>query len=195
MSARITVRLDDAVYSRLTDTARARGMDVSSVVRQAVITDLDRNHGTTPTATPVHDREACAQTIVDGCPSGVRHEVSIRLTHTGFSLADWLEILLWCSVAPFYNEALKQDVEPSTILHQALVMFLDRVDTTQQLASSSHRPEDCAHVVLDHCPPAVQDRVTAAVARTGAPLMRLLSSIVQFWTDTRRNPQAWTPGR
>jgi hypothetical protein len=195
MSERITVRLDDEIYGRLTDAARARGMDVSSVIRQAVATDLDRHHGTTPTAPPVHDREACAQTILEGCPSGVRCEVTLRLTHTGFSLADWLEILLWCSVAPFYNEALKQGVQPSTILHEALVMFLDRASKARSAIASPHGPEDCAGVVLDHCPPEVQARMADAVARTGASLMRLLPVILRFWTDATRNPQAWTPDR
>jgi Ribbon-helix-helix protein, copG family len=195
MSQRITVRVDKAVYGRLSDAARARGMDVSSVVRQAVIADLDESKRTTPTAPPVHERKACAQTILAGCPLGVRLEVSRRLTPTDFSLADWLEILLWCSVAPFIHQATQHGVELSPLLHQALVMYLDRASRAHALARSPHSPEDCARVVLDHCPPAVQDRMTAAVARTGAPRMRLLSSIVQFWTDTRRNPQAWTPDR
>jgi predicted transcriptional regulator len=108
MPERITIRLDDAVYGRLTDAAKARGIDVSSVVRQAVIADLDGTNGPTPTAPSVHDREACAQTIVEGCPSGVRREVSTRLTHTGFSLADWLEVMLWLSVAPFMDLAMQQ---------------------------------------------------------------------------------------
>jgi hypothetical protein len=193
MPERITIRLDDAVYGRLTDAAKARGIDISSVVRQALLADLDGSHGTSPSAPPVHDREACAQTFLEGCPWGVRREVSSRLTPTGFSLAEWLVVLLWLSVAPFYNEALKQGAEPSTIPHEALVMFLDRVGNAHHSASASHRPEDCARVVLDHCPPTVQARMTAAVARTGAPLMRLLSGMLQAWTDARRNPQAWTP--
>jgi hypothetical protein len=120
---------------------------------------------------------------VDGGPLDVRREVSIRLTHTGFSLADWLEVLLWCSVAPFYNKALDQGVEPSTILHEALVMWLDRASRAQSAAGSLHSPEDCARVVLDHWPPVVQARMADAMARTGAPLMGLLPGILQCWTD------------
>jgi hypothetical protein len=48
MSERITVRLDDAVYDRLSDAAKARGMDVSSVVRQALMASLEGASGTAP---------------------------------------------------------------------------------------------------------------------------------------------------
>jgi hypothetical protein len=134
MSERITVRLDDELCGRLTDTAKARGMDVSSVVRQAVIADLDGRNDFNPTAPPVHDREACAQTILQGCPLDVRREIASRLPHIGLPLADWLELLLWCSVAPFYNAALTQGVEPATILHEALVVWLDRACRVQSAA-------------------------------------------------------------
>jgi predicted transcriptional regulator len=49
MPERITVRLDDAVHGRLTDAARARGVDVSSVVRQAVMAYLEEVSGTAST--------------------------------------------------------------------------------------------------------------------------------------------------
>jgi hypothetical protein len=88
MRERLTIRLTEDLRSRLSDVARARGMDVSSIVRQAVIAELDGTNGTTPAAPLVHDREACAQTILEGCPLGVRREISIRPTHTGFSLAE-----------------------------------------------------------------------------------------------------------
>jgi hypothetical protein len=65
----------------------------------------------------------------------------------------------------------------------------------QPIVRPAHGPEDCARVVLDHCLPAAQARMAEAVARTGTSFMRLLAGILQFWTDARRNPQAWTPDR
>jgi hypothetical protein len=195
MSERVTIRLNDGLRARLSDTAKARGIDLSSVVRQAVIAALDRSNRPTSTAPPVHDREACAQMILEGCPLDVRREISIRLRGTGLSLADWLESMLWCSVAPFDTQALQQGVEPSTILHEALVLFLDRASRAQSAAGSLHRSEDCARVVLEHCPPAVQTRMADAIARARASLMQLLPVILQCWTDAARNPRAWTPER
>jgi hypothetical protein len=170
-------------------------MDVSSVVRQAIVTSLDAMSRTTPTPPPSHDREACAQAILAGCPVEVRHDISTRITHAGLSLADWLGALLLLSVAPFVDQAEQQGVELPTLLHEALVMFVDRASRAYLSAGSPHSPEDCARVVLDHCPPAVRARMTDAVGRTGAPLMRLLPGILQFWTDTTHNPRAWTPSR
>jgi Ribbon-helix-helix protein, copG family len=193
MAKRITIRLDDAVYGRLSDAAKARGVNVSSVVRQAVMADLNGVSGTTPIAPPPHDREACAQAILSGCPVEVDHEISIRLTHVGLPLADWVRALLLLSVAPFIDQAEQQGVELPTLLHQALVMFLDRASRAHPSTGSPHKPEDCVRVVLDHCPPAVQARMADAMAHTRAPLMRLLPGILQLWTDARRNPRAWTP--
>ena len=86
-----------------------------------------------------------------------------------------------------------QRVEPSTTLHEALVLFLDRLSKARQLATSSCGPEDYAGVALSHRTPSVQAGMTDATARPGAPLKRLLSDILQVWTDAARNPRAWTP--
>jgi hypothetical protein len=72
-------------------------------------------------------------------------------------------------------------------------MYLDQAIRAHASEGSAHSPEDCARVVLDHCPPVVQARMADATGRTGAPLMRLLPGILQFWTDAARNPRAWTP--
>jgi Ribbon-helix-helix protein, copG family len=188
MSERITVRVDDELCGRLSDAAKARGMDVSSVVRQALIAALDGSHATTPTVPPVHDREACAQTILQGCPLEVRREIANRLLHTGLSLADVLETLLWCSVAPFYHKAVTQGVEPARVLHEALVMWLDRASKAHSSVGSPHSPDDCARAALAHCPPAVQARMAGALGRTGVPLVRLLSVMLERWTDASRTP-------
>jgi Ribbon-helix-helix protein, copG family len=190
MAERITIRLDDAMYGRLSDAAKARRVDVSAVVRQALIANLDGVGGTTPTAPPPHDREACAQAILAGCPYDVQHEVSTRISRVGLPLANVLEALLTLAVAPFVDQAEQQGVELPTLLRQALVMFVDRASKAHPSAGSSHSPEDCAQVVLAHCPPAVQARMADAVVRTGAPLIRLLPSILQTWMAATRNPRA-----
>lgn len=127
MGERLTIRLDDGLRSRLSDVAEARGIDISSVVRQAVMAYLDGVSGITPTAPPPHDREACAQAILAGCPYEVQHELSTRLSPAGLPLANLLEALLTLSIAPFVEQAEQQGVELSTLLHEALVMFVDRV--------------------------------------------------------------------
>ena len=96
-------------------------------------------------------------------------------------------------MVPFVNQDAQQGVELPTLLHQALVMCLDRACRAHPSAGSPYSPENCAWVVLEHCPPAVQARMAEAVARTGGPLMRLLADILQFWTDATRNPRAWRP--
>jgi hypothetical protein len=195
MNERLTIRLDDALRSRLSDAAQQQGLDVSVLVRQAVTAYLHRVSGATPTAPPPHDREACAQAILAGCSYEVQHELSTRLSPAGLPLANLLEALLTLAVAPFVHQAEQQGVEMSTQLHQALVMCLDRASKAHHPAGSLHSPEDCARVVLDHCPPAVRARMADAVARTHAPLMRLLPAILQFWRDATRNPRAWRPDR
>ncbi len=154
------------------------------------MTDLDERSGTTPMAPPSHDREECVQAILKGCPVEVRHSVSTRISRTGLPLANFLEALLMLSVAPFIDQAVQQGVELSAFLHQALVMFLDRASRARNPADSPHSPEDCAQVVLAHCPPVVQARMADAVAHTKATLMQLLPGILQVWTDATRNPQA-----
>jgi hypothetical protein len=121
------------------------------------------------------------------CPIEVQHEISTRLTHVDLPLVHVLEALLLLSVAPFVDQAEQQGVELPTLLRQALVMFVDRASRAHPSADSPHNPEDCARVVLDHCPPAVQARMADTVARTGAPLMRLLPGILHVWTDARRH--------
>jgi Ribbon-helix-helix protein, copG family len=64
MSERITVRLEDAVYGRLSDAARAQGTDLSSVVRQALMAYLERARGTAPTSVPPHTPEDCLAVVV-----------------------------------------------------------------------------------------------------------------------------------
>jgi hypothetical protein len=64
MSERVTIRLDDGLRSRLSDAAKARGMDVSSVVRQAVLAHLEGASGTTPTSVPPHTSEDCLAVVL-----------------------------------------------------------------------------------------------------------------------------------
>jgi hypothetical protein len=101
---------------------------------------LDGVSGTTPTAPPPHEREACAQAILAGCLPEVRHEVSTRLTHVDLPLVNVLEALLLLSVAPFVKQAEQQGVELSTLLHQALVMFVDRASKAHPSADSPTQP-------------------------------------------------------
>jgi hypothetical protein len=64
MPERITVRLNDAVYGRLTDAAKARGVDLSSVVRHAVIAYLEGASETAPTLVPLHHPEDCLAVVI-----------------------------------------------------------------------------------------------------------------------------------
>ena len=138
MPERITVRLDDALYGRLSVAAQARGTDVSSVVRQAVLAHLDGIDRTPLTAPPAHDREACAQAILATCPVEVQDALWARLTPVGLPLAHVLRLLVTVAVAPFADHAQQQGVQLSTVLHQALVLFVegdegqprDRLSTT-----------------------------------------------------------------
>ena len=142
MAKRITIRLDDAAYGRLADAAKARGVDVSSVIRQAVMADLDERRGTTPTTLPPHARETCAEAILAGCPYAVQHEISTRLTRVDLPLVNVLKALLSLSVAPFVDQAEQQGVELPTLLHQALVMWLDRASRARNPAASPRSPEE-----------------------------------------------------
>ena len=78
MPERITVRLDDEVYGRLSDAAEARGMDVSSVVRQAVMAHLEGASGTAPTSVPPHTPEDCLAVVVShASPRAQRHLTAV----------------------------------------------------------------------------------------------------------------------
>ncbi len=184
---RITVRLSDALRMELSDVAKARGTDVSSVVRQAVRAYLDGMSGNTPTAPPPHDREACAQAVLEGCWPWVRQEVLARMTRVGLPLANLFESLLTVAVEPVGDTATQQGVDLSALLRQTMTTLLER--------AGPHAPEDCCRIVLAHCPPAVQARMAEAQARTGATLLRLLPGILHVWTDATGNPRAWTPDR
>jgi hypothetical protein len=80
-------------------------------------------------------------------------------------------------------------------LLEVVAKLLVLVVNHRPIVHPPHRPEDSARVVLEHCPAAVKARKADTEARTGAPLIRLLPSILQVWTDGRRNPRTWTPER
>ena len=78
MSERITVRLDEAVYGRLSDAANARGVDVTSVVRQALMAYLERASGTAPASVPPHTPEDCLAILVShASPRAQRHLTAV----------------------------------------------------------------------------------------------------------------------
>ena len=78
MSERITVRLDDALYGRLTDAARARGVDISLVVRRAMLDHLEGASGTALTFAPPHTPEDCLGVVVShASPRAHRHLTAV----------------------------------------------------------------------------------------------------------------------
>lgn len=79
MSERITVRLEDAVYGRLSDAARAQGTDLSSVVRQAVMASLEGAEGTAPTSMPPHTPEDCLAVVVSHASPRAQHHLTSTL--------------------------------------------------------------------------------------------------------------------
>jgi hypothetical protein len=90
MSERITVRLDEAVYGRLSDAARARGTDVSSVVRQAVMAYLEGARGTAPASPPSHTPEDCLAVVVS-----YASPVAQRRLAEAFARLDRIRTRLW----------------------------------------------------------------------------------------------------
>jgi Ribbon-helix-helix protein, copG family len=90
MPERITVRLDDEVYSRLSDAAKARGMDVSAVVRQAVMAHLEGASGTAPTSVPPHTPEDCLAVVVSHASP-----VAQRRLAEAFARLDRIRTRLW----------------------------------------------------------------------------------------------------
>jgi Ribbon-helix-helix protein, copG family len=172
MAERITVRLDDEVYGRLADAAKAGGLDLSALVRQALAGYLD-HQGSGPTVLDAktsnraecvsHTPNDCAMTIVRRCLPEVQ--------------------------ATIHHSAEQLDLPLAEVLARLLVLVVNN----QPVVLPPHGPEECARMVLAQCRPVVQTRMAEAMARTGAPLMRLLPDILQFWTDATRNPRAWTP--
>ena len=80
MSERITARLDDEVYSRLSDAAKARGLDISSVARQAVIAYLEGASETVPTFVPLHRPEDCLAVVVSHASPRAQRRLAETLT-------------------------------------------------------------------------------------------------------------------
>jgi hypothetical protein len=64
MSERITVRLDDELYGWLMDAAKARRMDISSVVRQAVSASVAGARTSALPSVPPHTPEDCLAIVL-----------------------------------------------------------------------------------------------------------------------------------
>jgi predicted transcriptional regulator len=64
MSERITVRLDDELYGWLMDAAKARRMDISSVVRQAVSASVAGARTSALPSVPPHTPEDCLAVVL-----------------------------------------------------------------------------------------------------------------------------------
>jgi hypothetical protein len=173
MTDRLSIRLDDPLLERLSDVAKVHKVDRSTIVRRAIIAYLDRAGRTEPPAAPPHDREACAQAILAGCPFAVRSKVAARLKPGGDTR----------SGEPSVHQIGQQGVDLFTILRQGLIMFLDRTSQAQQPAGTSHTPDDCAWVVLARCPPDVQASMAHTQANSGIPLIRLMRAIMHNWAD------------
>jgi hypothetical protein len=90
MSERITIRLDEAVYGRLSDAAKTRGMDVSSVVRQAVMAHLEAASGTAPTSVPPHTPEDCLAVVISHASP-----IAQRRLAEAFAWLDRIRTWLW----------------------------------------------------------------------------------------------------
>lgn len=103
MPERITIRLDDAVYGRLADAAKAGGLDLSAFVRQALTRYLD-HQGSGPTVLDgkaSHRAEClsrtpddCAMTVVRRCLPEVQAAIYHMTEQLEFPLAEILAKLL-----------------------------------------------------------------------------------------------------
>ena len=94
MSERITVRLEDAVYSRLSDAAKARWTDVSSVVRQALITALE-GVSDTPAVATIHRPDDCLAVVVSHASPRAQRRLAETLTRIDGPLKGQGRTRLW----------------------------------------------------------------------------------------------------
>jgi hypothetical protein len=102
---RLTIRLDDSLRSRLSDAAKARAMDVSSVVRQAVMSLLEGANGTVPTSVPPHTPEDCLAVVLSHASP-----VAQRRLAEAFARLDRIRTRLWFVVETLAHWAAR--VEP-----------------------------------------------------------------------------------
>jgi hypothetical protein len=80
MSERITVRMDDELCRRLSDAAKTRGMDVSSIVRQAVIAYIEGARTSALPAVPPHSPEDCLAVVISQASPRTQRRLAETLT-------------------------------------------------------------------------------------------------------------------
>jgi hypothetical protein len=108
MARRLTLRLDEAMRHRLEADAKARQTTASSLAREALELFLDRgasDAGVPPAtpdspASPGHDREHCAASLLGLCPPEVQAVVRQASERLGLSPAKVLTCLLIAHLWP-----------------------------------------------------------------------------------------------
>jgi hypothetical protein len=94
MPERITVRLDDALYGQLREASRQGAMDVSTFVRQALITALDRTSDTSASV-PLHHPDDCLHVVVSHASPRAQHHLTEVFARLDGSLACQGRSRLW----------------------------------------------------------------------------------------------------
>jgi hypothetical protein len=106
VSERLTLRLDASLRARLSAAATAQGLDLSTVVRQAVTRDLD--HATSsraspsnpPSDDPTHTLDECAYTLVQCCVPEIRQTLLTTAEQMGIPPWDLLVMVVTAAVWP-----------------------------------------------------------------------------------------------
>jgi Ribbon-helix-helix protein, copG family len=173
MGDRITVRLDDELHARLADAAQARGMDVSSVVRQVLMASLDRGRGVTPTIegslsdTTVpspHTTETCMGTVLDSCPADIADQIRAS--------AEWEGRLLQGMLPEVISRGWKAVQQPDTGPLPRIVRVPHLLDT-------------CGRTIVAHCVKKVRTAIDHILTRTNLTLPAVLAALLECAIDDR----------
>jgi Ribbon-helix-helix protein, copG family len=171
MSDRLTIRLDDELRARLADAAKARGMDVSAVVRQVLIASLDREKGVTPTiegslsdttVPPPHTSETYMATVLDSCPADIAHQIRASAEREGRLLQGMLPEVI--------SRGWKAVQQPDTGPPPRIVRVPHLLDT-------------CGRTIVAHCVKKVGTAIDHLLTQTNLTLPEVLATLLECAID------------
>jgi hypothetical protein len=95
MPERIMVRLDDELYGRLSDAAKARGLDGSAMVRQAVSASVEGACTSACPAVPPHPPEDCLAVVLSQASLRTQRRLAETFTRIDGALKSQGRSRLW----------------------------------------------------------------------------------------------------
>jgi predicted DNA-binding protein len=94
MDQRITLRVPDELYQRLTAAMKAQETDITGIMRQVLLAHLNRAQPETKDQSQGHALEDCAREILRECEPGTRQRITAAADRLELPLSDVVTSLL-----------------------------------------------------------------------------------------------------